>query len=346
MLHVIGLPHTQVNKKFGICAYTQKLVKFMQMFPDATLYANEGSDGRYVKILSHKDQDRLFGKYDWWATGEVYKVSYDANMDYWQEFNAKVIKELKKRIKPRDLILNIAGNPQKQISDAFPANITCEFGIGYGATFAQCRVFESYAWMHAVYGSEQGASHADGRFFDTVIPNYFDLKDFEFSDKKDDYFLFMSRPVYRKGVQIVKDLIEHAGIKVKVAGKEDPGFGEWVGYADPKKRSELMKHARAVLMPTLYLEPFGGVSVEAMLCGTPVISTDWGAFPEIIEQGKTGIRCHTLKEFIEATKKTDWDYKYISDQARSKYSLEAIKPMYETYFNRILTLHDNGWYEL
>ncbi len=46
-----------------------------------------------------------------------------------------------------------------------------------------------------------------------------------------------------------------------------------------EERLALLGNAKSVLMPTYYLEPFGGVHVEAQLCDTPVITTDWSAFP-------------------------------------------------------------------
>ena len=45
--------------------------------------------------------------------------------------------------------------------------------------------------------------------------------------------------------------------------------------------------ADAVLVPSQ--ESFGRVAVEAMLAGTPVIASRWGASPEIISDGETGI---------------------------------------------------------
>lgn len=320
----------------------------MKMFPNAILYANEGSEGKkYVKIFSHEDMARLFSAMEWWRKGEVYKVSYDPTLDYWREFNQKVIAEMKQRIQPGDIILNIGGSVQKLISDAFPDNITCEFGVGYEGVFSNHRVFESYAWMHTMYGYLYGASRADGRFFDAVIPNYFDVKDFPFSVKKEKYLLFMSRPIDRKGLAIVREIAKRTGIKVKVAGKEKV-YGEnieWVGYADTKTRGKLMAKATALLCPTLYVGPFEGVNVEAQLCGTPVITTDWGAFQETVEQGKTGFRCRMLKEFLEATEKVkDLDPNYIKQRAVLMYSLEAVKPMYQKFFDQLSTLHKDGWY--
>jgi glycosyltransferase involved in cell wall biosynthesis/O-antigen/teichoic acid export membrane protein len=43
------------------------------------------------------------------------------------------------------------------------------------------------------------------------------------------------------------------------------------------------------VIPSVWEEPFGIPVVEAMACGVPVIATRGGAFPEIIEHGKTGL---------------------------------------------------------
>ena len=51
-----------------------------------------------------------------------------------------------------------------------------------------------------------------------------------------------------------------------------------------EERLPLLGNAESVLMPTYYLEPFGGVHVEAQLCDTPVITTDWSAFPPMYEE--------------------------------------------------------------
>jgi glycosyltransferase involved in cell wall biosynthesis len=50
-------------------------------------------------------------------------------------------------------------------------------------------------------------------------------------------------------------------------------------------------------MPRCYIEPFGGSGVEVLLCGTPLIAVDYGAFTETIIDGVNGFRCHTLHLF-------------------------------------------------
>ena len=53
---------------------------------------------------------------------------------------------------------------------------------------------------------------------------------------------------------------------------------------------DLLGRARAMVFPIRWPEPFGLVMVEAMACGTPVVTTNWGAAPELVADGVTGFR--------------------------------------------------------
>lgn len=52
---------------------------------------------------------------------------------------------------------------------------------------------------------------------------------------------------------------------------------------------EAMGRARAVMVPSLWPEPFGRAVIEAFACGTPVIATAAGALPELVDDGGNGI---------------------------------------------------------
>ena len=341
-LHVVNLPHTGLKKgKYNNCAFTEKTRKFCEMMADKYkiyVYANDENDtpAELVTCITTAQQKYFLGDEEWYKEGAIYKMPFDRKLPIWKIFNDNVISQLKKRLQPNDLILYLTGNTQQEIQKAFPEHKHVEYGIGYyGIWNTAYKVFESYAWMHHTYGR---VSIPDWeRRNCTVIPNYFEVKDFPFVEKKDDYFLFMARPIPEKGLAAVISFAA-AGHKVKVAGAI-PVEGEnieWVGYADEKKRGELMSHAKALLSPTMYVEPFGGVAVEAMLCGTPVIATPWGAFTETIEHGKTGFLCNTLQEMIDCVPQLDdLDKKYIRDRAISKYSTETVSGMYDAFFKRI-----------
>lgn len=342
--HCVGLPHTQISKgKYGQCAYTQKTLKFAKMMSarghKVYLYASDLNEtpAELITCITKDQQDYFLGEEEWYKNGEIYKMPYDRKLPIWKLFNDNVIRELKKRVKPDDFILYLTGNTQQDIQKAFPKNKHVEYGIGYpGIWNTRYKVFESYAWMHHTYGRFSIPDYE--RQFNAVIPNYFEVDDFPESKNIEDYLLFMARPIPAKGLPFVMGLGSE-GHKIKVAGAV-PVEGnniEWVGYADEKKRGELMSHAKALLSPTLYVEPFGGVAVEAMLCGTPVIAFKWGAFVETIEDGKTGFLVNNYEELKEAVKKVDsLDRKYIRERARRLYSTETVAKMYEDYFKRIV----------
>ena len=63
---------------------------------------------------------------------------------------------------------------------------------------------------------------------------------------------------------------------------------EFVGEISDEEKSEFLSGAIALLTLIDWPEPFGLVMIEAMACGTPVITFRRGAAPEVIDDGVTG----------------------------------------------------------
>lgn len=53
--------------------------------------------------------------------------------------------------------------------------------------------------------------------------------------------------------------------------------------------AEVFERAAVAVVPSIWPEPFGGVTLEAMRAGTPVIATAHGGSVEIVEAGKSGL---------------------------------------------------------
>jgi glycosyltransferase involved in cell wall biosynthesis len=195
-------------------------------------------------------------------------------------------------------------------------------------------------------------------WYDVVIPNYFDLAEFEYSDRKDDYFLFLGRIGPGKGIHIAMQIIEAIDGRLIVAG---PGkivglraptsrpiseYVEHVGVVGVEQRKKLLSRAKAVITASTFIEPFCGVQIEAMLSGTPVISTDWGAFTEYNLHGVTGYRCRTFDQFTWAAKNIEnISSRSCREWAASNFSTDRVGLMYEEYFGSLKNLHaGEGFY--
>lgn len=363
VFHVVSLPHTQTTLEYEACAYTSKVRKFCNMMKSlghkVYLYASEDNEAQVdelITIASKDDQQKWFGNNDF--KRNFFNLTWGHNDVHWQETNKKAIEGIKKRIGKKDFICLIGGLCQKQIADAFPAHMTVEFGIGYEGVFAPFRVYESYSHMHFVQGKN---NDDNGRFYDAVIPNYFEPENFPFKNKKEDYFLFLGRFIERKGPEIAVEVTRRLGKRLVMAGqgvkavKGNTIFGETfsvsgdhiihVGHADVKQRAALLRNATATFMATTYIEPFGGVSIESLMCGTPVIATDFGAFVENIQHGIHGYRFRTIGEATWAAKNVHkLNNKKIHEYAVKNFSVDRVKYLYQTYFEQLLTLWDDGFY--
>jgi len=287
-----------------------------------------------------------YGSHDW--RKKFFK--FDVNDNAYQTFHKNAITEIQKRKQKNDFLLPFWGYGVKAICDAHEDMIVVEPGIGYaGGHWAKWKVFESYAIYHAYCGL-QNVGQCNQSWYDVVIPNYFDLNDFEYSDKKEDYFLYLGRVYDGKGVHVAIQAAEKAGVKLVIAGQKDENFKipssvEYIGYADIDTRKKLMKYAKASFIPSMYVEPFGGVQIENLLSGTPTITTDWGCFAENNIHGITGYRCRTMGDFISAIKNIDKIKPSDCRKWGENFSLESVGAMYEKYFQDVLNVYTgNGWY--
>lgn len=347
-IHVIGLPFYPVRRDISTCAYTQKVRRFANMMStlghDVHLYA-PGED--------HDTLATFHGIGD-----PTSQVDYTVGSPTWVEHCGAAITALRDVAEPDDILGLIAGQAQQPIADALPELVPVEWGIGYSGTFAPFRAFESYAWMHAVQGGEVGdAMSATGRggalgyWGDAVIPNSYEAAEFPWSDTPGDYLLYVGRLVPAKGLHEVAAIAARTDRRVLIAGQpmemQAPAGCEYVGVVNEAERAELMGGALALLTPTLYVEPFGGVAVEAMMCGTPVISTDWGAFTETVQPGVSGYRCRTLREFLEAVDRVgDLDRAGVRRWAEERYDTEVVKHDYDRFLRFALDVRTGaGWYE-
>ncbi len=368
-LHVLGFPHTQTTSAYATCAYTQRVVKFCRMMAGrgrkVILYAGEQNEApcdEHVVVVSEKRRQEWFGKHD---ERDLDRGGFDWNpaSPWWSETNARAIGEIAQRAAPQDILCFSQGLSQKIVADAFPAMIVAEIMVGYEGILPQRPLspaycaFESRTHQHLVYGLN---GWRRGREYDAVIPNQFDPAELPAGDGSGGYFLFVGRLIQQKGITTAASVAKALGMPLLVAGPgatlHGPGYvrypeGEaeapglkYLGPVGIERRAELMGEAAALLAPTTYLEPFGGVAVEAMMCGTPAVTTDWGAFTETVRPGVSGYRFQTLQEAVDLTERAlALDRDAVRDYALENYSLEAVAPLYDRWLGNLDGLWGQGW---
>jgi glycosyltransferase involved in cell wall biosynthesis len=136
-----------------------------------------------------------------------------------------------------------------------------------------------------------------------------------------DYLAFLGRISPEKRVDRAIEVARRAGLPLRIAAKVDESDSEYyeteiaplleadhvefVGEVGGSEKEEFVRHARALLFPIDWSEPFGLVMIEAMACGTPVIAYPFGSVPEVIRDGESGFIVETIDGMVEAVGRID-----------------------------------------
>ena len=73
-----------------------------------------------------------------------------------------------------------------------------------------------------------------------------------------------------------------------------------------------------------------------MLCGTPAITSDFGAFTETIKPGLTGLRCRTREAFLKALDDVvEMSNAQVRRSTVNRYSMSVLGHKYAAVFNEV-----------
>lgn len=334
-LHVLANPHGITDLRYRMEPFNIAVSKFvtnmLKLGWAITHYGHELSqvDCENVAVISSSEippqsQDTLFPH-----NPVVAKL-----------FGQRVNLALLNNVEPGDAVLCFYGSDHYDAVLNIPNVKVVEPSIGYRAeaVFAPYRVFTSYAQMHYYYGKND-MLHTPA-WTDAVIPNAFTPNEFKYSDNKDDYLLYLGRVSGEKGIDIAIKTATATRRRLIIAGPGHldsvPEGVEIFGYADVEQRKTLLAGAAALIAPTYYIEPFGNIVIEAAMSGTPVLTTDWGGFTETVIPGRTGFRCRSLEEFIQAVDRLPEIHSWACrDWAIENYSDTVVHERFDQYFKRI-----------
>jgi len=262
---------------------------------------------------------------------------------------ANVMVEISRRKQVGDFILCFWGADHKIMTQMFSDEcIIVEPHINYShdKVFAPNKIFESYAWAHHYYGLTH-FYHPGVQ--DAIIPNYFDPNDYSYKKIKKNYFLYIGKTTKEAGAELIILLAKKLGFHLIIIGQGNldnhsfPCNIEYLGYVSIEKKRELLSNATALFSCSETMKSFGTSCVEAMMSGTPVITSDHSGYSEIIIHDVTGYRCHTVDHY-------EWAINNISKinpetcrrWALDNYSIDKVRTMYHEHFDMLLKIKFNG----
>lgn len=209
------------------------------------------------------------------------------------------------------------------------------------------------SWLNCVSETQSRACPANAPLV-PYIGNGVDVERLAIRLKKRDYAVALGRICPEKAHHLALEAAIAADVPLLLAGEvfqyeEHERYFQteiaprldarrrFLGAAGFRKKRRLLTEARCLLIPSLVAETSSLVAMEAMACGTPVISFRSGALPELIEEGRTGFLVDDVGQMSEALKAAALlDPEVCRQVARERFSVKLMTRRYLDCYRRLI----------
>jgi len=163
---------------------------------------------------------------------------------------------------------------------------------------------------NTIFVSQKHAANHGSRHF---VHNGLDVSEYTFSEKRAGYAVFLAKarwPV--KNLPGAIQVARRAGLELRVLGSRNwplnlqkffPAINgvSYYGTLGGAEKRALLAHARCLIFPVRWHEPFGIALIEALASGAYVVGTPYGSLPEVVTP-ETGVLSANAAELAEAAK--------------------------------------------
>ncbi len=189
--------------------------------------------------------------------------------------------------------------------------------------------------------------------YSATIHHGIPVEQYPYHETPERYLLFFGRIHHDKGVYESIRLAKQVGLPLVMAGiiQDQTYFDHYVkpyidddqvryiGPVGPQEKGAVLGKAMALLHLINFDEPFGLSVVEAMACGTPVITFNRGSMPELIVDGESGFLVDALDQARQAiTRLKSIDRRNCRRRAEENFTVELMVDRYIKVYKKITGL--------
>jgi glycosyltransferase involved in cell wall biosynthesis len=185
-----------------------------------------------------------------------------------------------------------------------------------------------------------------------VVHNPLALDEWPYEPGRGDYLLSIGRITDVQGPHRAIRAARAAGVPLVIAGPVQSGeeafFAReirphvdgvrvrYVGEVVGARKKALFGHARALLVPIRWREPFAMIIIEALACGTPVIAFPEGAAAELVIDEECGFLASDEDAMARAIGRLgEIDRRRCRTSAAERFSLPGVVARYEQVYEKV-----------